>query len=653
MPDQVQDLQVPFLDLTISGLNRWGLNRSDIIDVRSLRYDGKRRVVYVGCSSSDVQRRDLIVARVGEDGVTFGLPRAYPAHPAPSAERQNIFVQCLGLHPQGKKLYLGLFSIGDAPPFDTPLVVYDLGLDGMPTDRPPRAYRVSEPVTQRFGCLAIALHPTAGLLYAIGRGSWGLAVFKLDPEGEPAEEGAFVTDEIVHYGGVSLGFVAGDGRSRADRLVVGSMTLGPPDIPTMRTVDLNREGMPVGTQTKDYTLANATSAFDLGYASLTVGPKGAYYKTQDAGLGYRLFDATDASSEEGKVAVGSVQAVGGELLDGSLLVALDHTSDDAQNQNPQGNTLKRVDGVSVQRITLGPDGRPAQGVPSEKFWFRRQCALLAAAPSPVAGGTPFGGQSVRGPDLAATIRYLASTSPEAPLPAELYEPWRDYGRNAAAAAERFGVIKAPEREVFPTSFAQAWVQAATVLARPPSDAALPGLDPTQTSRLLVLSWHCPECLRLLPLAPRLGAIVLMCQDAEWFGYLRSVGSLLVTTADGGAARLREALAAGRPLAVMVDHLPTDAGATVTAPLFGQAVPTDVAALRAGRTAGYRFAFVTPRDGQPQIVETIDPRGMTDVDLATRVNALVEHEVRLAPTRWLLWPALPSRAAAANLAQHPV
>src|SRR6202043_1657285 len=224
----------------------------------------------------DVQRRNLIVCQVGEDGATLGPPKTYVAHPVPSTGSQDLYVQCLDLHPSGKKLYLGLFSTGV---IDTPLVVHDLGPGGMPTARPPRAYAIHEPMTHQFAASAVARHPTGRLLYAIGRRSWGLAVFKLDPEGDPIQEGAFVTDEIVQYGGVSLGFLPGDGRSRADKLVIGSLTLGPPDTPTMRTIDLNKEGLPVGLQTQEYKLANATSVFDPGYASLTVGPQGVYYRT--------------------------------------------------------------------------------------------------------------------------------------------------------------------------------------------------------------------------------------------------------------------------------------------------------------------------------------------------------------------------------------
>jgi hypothetical protein len=562
--------------------------------------------------------------------VTLGSPKTYVAHPGTSSVRQDIYVQCLGLHPLGRKLYVGVFPIGSTG-IDTPLVVYDLGADGMPTAKPPRAYTVHDPVTQQFGCWAMAFHPNGHWLYAIGRRSWSVAVFKLDPEGEPVQQGSFITDEIVHYGGVSLGFVAGDEQSRVDKLVIGSLTLGnanTPDMPTMRTLDLNKEGAPIGSQTQDYPLPNATSVFDPGYAALTVGPKGVYYKTRDAGLGYYIFGATGASPGQGQTAVGNVQAVGSELLGGSLLVALDHSFN------------KRADGFSLQSIPLGPEGKPAQGVFSSRFLFRKQCKLLAATPSLVMGGSTM---SVLAPDLAATIRYLATASPEASLPTEIGEPWYDYGRNASAAAESFGLIKAAERKVFRVAFVQAWMEAAVALARRPSIAGVPGLNPTQTSHLILLSWHCPEYLRLIPLAPRLGAIVLMAQDADWFGELRRAGSLLVTTKDGAAAHLHDALNAGRPIVAMIDTLPVDTMATIMALLFGRAVPTDVAMLRAGRDAGYRFVFVTPRNGHLQTAETIDPRGMADADLATRVNALLEREVRSIPARWLLWPALPSRA----------
>jgi hypothetical protein len=288
------------------------------------------------------------------------------------------------LHPNGKKLYLGLFSTGV---IDTPLVVHDLGPGGMPTARPPRAYAIHEPITHQFACSAVALHPTGRLLYAIGRRSWGLAVFKLDPEGEPIQEGAFVTDEIVQYGGVSLGFLPGDGRSRADKLVIGSLILGPPDTPTMRTIDLNKEGLPVGLQTQEYKLANATSVFDPGYASLTVGPQGVYYRTQDAGLGYHLFGSTVASSGEGKMALGKVQTVGTELMGGDLLVALDHAFNDT-HKDAQGNPLKQVDGFSLQRVSLGPDGRPAQVISPENALIGKQCKLLVVTPTPVGCGSP-------------------------------------------------------------------------------------------------------------------------------------------------------------------------------------------------------------------------------------------------------------------------
>jgi hypothetical protein len=560
--------------------------------------------------------------------VTLGTPKAYVAHPGVSSVRQDIYVQCLGLHPRGRKLYVGVFPIGSTG-IDTPLVVYDLGPDGMPTSRPPRAYTVHEPVTHQFGCWAIALHPNGHWLYAIGRRSWSLAAFKLDSEGEPIQEGSFITNEIVQYGGVSLGFVAGEGLSRADMLVIGSCTLGPPDTPTMRTIDLDKDGRPVGSQTRDYALPNATSIFDPGYAALTVGHQGVYYKARDAGLGYYLFGATGASPSEGQIAVGRVRAVGGDLFNGGLLIAVDHSFN------------KRVDGFSLQTIALGPDGKATQVALSERFVFRKQCTMLATTPSLVMGGSTMG---VLAPDLPATIHYLATAPPEASLPAEISEPWFDYGRNASAAAESFGLIKAPERTGFRAAFVQAWMEAAEALARRPSIADVLGLDPTQTSHLILLSWHCPEYLRLLPLAPRLGAIVLMAQDADWFSDLRRAGCLLVTTADGAAAHLHDALNAGRSIIAMIDNLPVDAMATIMAPLFGRAVPTDITILRAGRDAGYRFVFVTPRSGHLQTAETIDPRGMADVDLATKVNALLEREVRSAPARWLFWPALPSRAA---------
>jgi hypothetical protein len=86
-------LQAPFLDISPSGLDQWGLSPSDIIDVRSLCYDRSRRVLYVGCTSSDVQQRGLVIARTGEDGVTVGPPTTFLAHPTPSPVKQYIYVQ--------------------------------------------------------------------------------------------------------------------------------------------------------------------------------------------------------------------------------------------------------------------------------------------------------------------------------------------------------------------------------------------------------------------------------------------------------------------------------------------------------------------------------------------------------------------------------
>jgi hypothetical protein len=217
-----------------------------------------------------------------------------------------------------------------------------------------------------------------------------------------------------------LGFVAGDGQSRPDRLVIGSLTLGnAPDTPTMRTLDLNKDGLPIGLQTKEYTLPNATSVFDPGLVSLTVGPKGIYYRTRDAALGYRLWDATDALSAEGKMAVGSVQAVSSELVGGRLLVALDHAFNETHDKDANGNPLMGIDGFFLQSIPLSADGRPIQVIPSEARGAHHNNALDGRA-----------GLSGSRPDLQPVLGSQARPR----------IPWFAGGRSNTLERQRDGVV---------------------------------------------------------------------------------------------------------------------------------------------------------------------------------------------------------------------
>lgn len=160
-------------------------------------------------------------------------------------------------------------------------------------------------------------------------------------------------------------------------------------------------------------------------------------------------------------------------------------------------------------------------------------------------------------------------------------------------------------------------------------------------RVLIIGWHFPELPLLFRFARGSRVLLLVSQDVPWLESLKAAGCTFNFRTRGGPRELAAQMARGRLVGAMLDHVHPDTNA-VFAPLFGRPARTPSGILGLCLANGYTIAFVAPREGGIQIVHSLESHGYSTTELAAKVNEWLEEEVKRAPERWLMWPAVGSR-----------
>jgi hypothetical protein len=381
-----REMMQPWTPVVVDA-SRWGL------EAWAVRADASARHVYVGGRSHDLRRRNLSIFSVETDGTVKSPPVKFADHPeplVPNIESQWSQIHCIASDVRWpNKLYLGLETSGNQVQFDTPLVVYDLNSDGLPEGQP-RAFNIMNPFNL---CWRVAFHPFKSVLYATGFGFPAVAAWRLDSAGEPV-------------GPVSVFPVGATGKRSVSVTPDGTkMCLG--SYPwLLEIVLLDSDGLPLKT-IASHSLSHRDNSED--YARLAVSDGVAYYvdKQKDGALAYFGFDS---SGQPTTSAVNGFPArtLAPDLVDGKVLIGVDHTFTDALN------SAIVTDGTVLQEIALDAAGVPNVMVRQSELMLREEAQLISAVPTAAAAAIPltgFPGNRIAGLGVHVSVPRLEAIGP--------------------------------------------------------------------------------------------------------------------------------------------------------------------------------------------------------------------------------------------------
>lgn len=190
---------------------------------------------------------------------------------------------------------------------------------------------------------------------------------------------------------------------------------------------------------------------------------------------------------------------------------------------------------------------------------------------------------------------------------------------------------------FAAAHVDAWSSMLTHLAAwqgSQSRLRLPRLD-----RVLVVCWQFPELPLLLSQAKDEHILVVVANDAPWLEPLRRAGCTVNLRTKGSTDVIVEQMRAGRVVAAMLDHVATGTRKTKLAPFLGHQIPVASGLLEQSVAHDYTLAFIGPRGAGVEVLHTLAARGQRVEELAAWVARCLEAEVKRAPARWLMWPAV--------------
>jgi hypothetical protein len=166
---------------------------------------------YFGRAGSvDPQMRNLVVASLDSSGGVVGVPRCYPSSAWPldpivgyraTGEATGVYISAILVDGARRRLYMAEIREATPPwrPTASGLNVYTLDPAGEPVGQVRTHPSGNAPHT-------LLLHPTQPVLYMAGGGMLGVAVQKLDADGEPTDTPKVC--DLGSYEKVALGISA-------------------------------------------------------------------------------------------------------------------------------------------------------------------------------------------------------------------------------------------------------------------------------------------------------------------------------------------------------------------------------------------------------------------------------------------------------------
>ncbi|HAX75196.1 MAG TPA: hypothetical protein DCY88_05000 [Cyanobacteria bacterium UBA11372] len=161
----------------------------------------------------------------------------------------------------------------------------------------------------------------------------------------------------------------------------------------------------------------------------------------------------------------------------------------------------------------------------------------------------------------------------------------------------------------------------------------------RNEKILIAGWHFPEVPTLFSYARQVRALLLVSQDAPWLNSLKEEGCTLNISETNTTRRLIAEMQSGRIIAAMLDHSYPNTRTEKTT-LLGRTVDTPSGIFDLCSRFGYLMVFVAPRKERIEIINRIDTTGKSASELAQQYTTWLEAEIRQAPSRWLMWQALP-------------
>jgi len=351
----LQVLGAPQWTFPVVNLDQWRLSGT-VTAALANQQTGK---VYVGIETTEALRRNLLVFDYSKNGSIVDAPRRFAGHPSTQPPGNTSSIRQLLLDRNRRTLYVLQRTSQTSI---TPLVAYRLNAAGEPVGVP----FIVETGLPLADCQAIALHPTAPRLYAIGRWSDAIATLTLDATGKPTGAPTLTSTGQV---GKSTIAVRPDGR----KLYLGTRSS------TVEVCDIDAGGAVVG-KARSFPLLDAVQGTPFFVAS-----SGLYYRSNDGKLRGITLINTGEPKAPGEIVTGiAVQAVAVSAPD-RLLVAEPVTFQDAVTK------AEVVSGTQIKEIRLQADGTPGAIIRTSPVLNRLTATALGSTPGAVVAVDSLGG----------------------------------------------------------------------------------------------------------------------------------------------------------------------------------------------------------------------------------------------------------------------
>ena len=164
--------------------------------------------------------------------------------------------------------------------------------------------------------------------------------------------------------------------------------------------------------------------------------------------------------------------------------------------------------------------------------------------------------------------------------------------------------------------------------------------PADLAGMLLVGWHFPEHLGLIPFILRRDILCLVASEESWMEEMRRQNCIYCFRGGPVSSLLPRAFHAGRPVFAMFDHCYESSRHIITEFLsYPARTPTGILELAARHR--YRVGLVSARGRIIKVIQSFPATPDIRATVLT-LNRTLEKEILRRPARWLLWPAVPQR-----------